>query len=569
MPLDVTCPRCQRVFPVTEARAAVAIECPRCDAELTAEFRPASRRAPAAARVRSGYPASQAAYAGLATRRKTAATRRRERQIKSGSMFGVMLASLAVLLVSISGLGATGYYLFTARPGTHADALPVPRTSLTAGIGDAPEPGSSVPPPPRVEKFDLNPLAGPVPQITPSKVEADLTTLDLAPHGGRVGAVAVGGGGRFLVLHFPDAGRLGVFDASEGRVVGTVGAEKGDVKVAAGLSWVVTCAAGNTFRVLTLPALEPRYDTTVPLFGGVSAMAMGHRTDGPLLVTNPFGDVVLLDVTGAALKEVEGSRKKPGIVPNNLRAAPDGTAFLTFAHSFEPPVTRSAKVLTEAGRDWAVTAVDAAVTTPGPDGLFYGNWASPVDRTGAAVPLKATYTVPVGRLWFLPQVTRSGDLPLTQDGYVLRVMAFMRYVPVPRVQPVPPPNDQVGPEGAKPAPVVGSKAVALDDQSAELASKRVAPAGAQVVKQQPQQPPVARQLKPSLMVSVHAAGNVGQFAANTTVLSGLPEFDGILDPSGAGRADLDQHFYLIPEAKLLVVLSGDRTKLVLKRVNLP
>ena len=556
MPLDVTCPRCQRVFPVTEARAAVALECPRCDAELTAEFRPASRRAPAAARVRSGYPASQAAYAGLATRRKTAATRKRERQIRSGSMFGVMLASLAVLLVSISGLGATGYYLFTARPAPQAaEALPAHRAPLPAG--DATEPGSALPPSPRVEKFDLKPLAGLVPPVTPTKLEADLTTLDLAPHGGRVGAVAVGGGGRFLVMHFPDEGRLGVFDASEGRVVGAVGAEKGDVKVAAGLSWVVTCAAGNNFRVLTLPTLEPRYDTTVPLFGGVAAMAMGHRTDGPLLLTNPFGDVVLLDVTGAALKEVEGSRKKPGIVPNNLRAAPDGTAFLTFAHTYETPVTRSAKVLTEAGRDWAVTALDAAVTTPGPDGLFYGSWASPVDRTGAAVPLKAAFTVTPGKMWFLPQVTRSGDLPLTQDGYVLRVIAIMRYVPVPRVQPVPP-NDQVAPAGAKP--------VARDDQAADLAAK---PAPQAKQPPQPPQPPVARQLKPSLMVSVHAAGNVAQFAPNTTILSALPEFDGILEPSGVGRADLDQHFYLIPEAKLLVVLSGDRTKLVLKRVNLP
>jgi hypothetical protein len=558
MPLDVTCPRCQRVFPVTEARTAVALECPRCDAELTAEFRPASRRAPAAARVRSGYPASQAAFAGLATRRKTAATRKRERQIKNSPVLGVMLASLAVLLVSISGLGATGYYLFTARPGTQAtaDATPVPRTSLAVCTSDDPEPGSPVPTLPRVEKFDLKPLTGPVPLITPSNLEADLTTLDLAPHGGRVGAVAVGGGGRFLVMHFPEQGRLGVFDASEGRVVGTVEAEKGDVKVAAGLSWVVTCAAGNNFRVLTLPTLEPRYDTTVPLFGGVSAMAMGHRTDGPLLVTNPFGDVVLLDVTGAALKEVEGSRKKPGIVPSNLRAAPDGTAFLTFAHSFEPPLTRSAKVLTEAGRDWAVTAVDAAVTTPGPDGLFYGSWASPVDRTGAAVPLKMNFTVTPGKVWFLPQVTRSGDLPLTQDGYVLRVIAIMRYVPVPRVQPVPP-NDQVAPAGAKP--------VARDDQAADLAAKPAA----QVKQQIPPQPPVTRQAKPSLVVSVHAAGNMGQFAPNTTMLSGIPEFDGILEPSGTGRADLDQHFYLIPEAKLLVVLSGDRTKLVLKRVNLP
>lgn len=563
MPLDVTCPRCQRAFPVTEARTAVPLECPRCDAELTAEFRPATRRAPAAVRVRPGYPASQSAYTILATRRKSASARKRERQLKSGSVLGVMLGSLAVLLVSISGLGATGYYLFAARPGTReTGASPVSRVPVAlVPAPDAPESGSSVPLLPRVEKFDLTPVTGGFPPITATKLEPDAVTLDLGPHGGRAGAVAVGGGGRFLVVHFPESGTLNVFDASEGRFLGGVPAEKGDVKVAAGLSWVVTCSGGNNFRVLTLPTLERRYDTTVPMFGGVSAMAMGHRTDGPLLVTNSFGDVALLDVTGAALREVEGSRKKPGIVPNNLRAAPDGTAFLTFAHAFDPPASRNAKVLFESGRDWAVANLEAPVTCAGPDGLFYGNAGSPLDRTGAAVPLKATLPMSPGRTWFIPQVTRAGDATLAQEGYLLRVTTFSRYVAVPQPQPAPQPNVPPAPD-TKAAPP-GTKPPTQADSAVDSAP-RVAPV------QPPQQPqPVVRQLRPSLTLTVHAAGNVLALAPNMPILTVLPEFDGMLEPSGVAKTNLDQHFYLIPEAKLLVVMSGDRTKFLLRKLNLP
>ena len=39
MPLDANCPQCKNVFPITEARSAVGVQCPGCDAELTAEFR--------------------------------------------------------------------------------------------------------------------------------------------------------------------------------------------------------------------------------------------------------------------------------------------------------------------------------------------------------------------------------------------------------------------------------------------------------------------------------------------------------------------------------------------------
>ena len=39
MPLDLTCPKCTHLFPVTEARHPVWVQCSRCEADLTAEFK--------------------------------------------------------------------------------------------------------------------------------------------------------------------------------------------------------------------------------------------------------------------------------------------------------------------------------------------------------------------------------------------------------------------------------------------------------------------------------------------------------------------------------------------------
>jgi len=295
-------------------------------------------------------------------------------------MLGVMAASVAMVFVSLGGLGATGYYLFTTKPnGDHAAVTGTTRatqhTTTQSPTIQKVDIGSP-PLPPRVwklDKFDLRPVTGTVPTITPPTLTADLTTIDLTPFGGRVGAITVGGGGRYIVMHFPDKGMLNVFDASEGRLLGGIETDKGDVKLAAGLSWIITAPVsptGGSFRAYSLPTLAHRYDSSVELFGGVGAMAMGNRTDGPLLVTNPFGDVVLLDIGATGLKEIEGARKKPGILPNYLRATPDGTAFLSYVMSFDPPISRDVKVLTETSRDWQVATLDAAVTTPAADGNF-------------------------------------------------------------------------------------------------------------------------------------------------------------------------------------------------------
>ncbi|MCE9568217.1 MAG: hypothetical protein K8U57_39960 [Planctomycetes bacterium] len=492
-------------------------------------------------------------------------------------MLGVMVASLLTLLVSIGGLGATGYYLFAniAGSGDAAAGRASNRSTPTNPVRTTPPPVQTPADPvnelpPKKETFNLKPVTGTIPAITAPELVADSTTIDLDPLGGRVGAISVGGGGRYIVMHFPDKGMLNVFDVSEGRFLGGVETDKGDVKLVAGISWVITSPSGNNLRVFTLPNLQRRYDATVDLFAGINAIAMGNRTDGPLLVSNSFGEIALLNIGTTNLREVEGARKKPGIVPANIRATPDGTAFLSYAHTLDQfPQTRNAKVLTESNRDWVVTnLVDAAVTTPGPDGNFYGSCSPPLDRNGQQLPTAARMGVAPGRTWFIPQITRMSELPLTQQGYVVRAITTMRLVQ----QPVPPPVQPAPqPQPAVPAvPQPGAKPVMEPAQAVSQAD------AASVV--QPVTPPVmpptqpvqpVRQYKPTLMVSIHTGGNTLAIVPNTPMISNLPEFDGLFEPNGMPKPILDQHFFLVPEAKLLVILSGDRTKLILRKINLP
>jgi len=413
-------------------------------------------------------------------------------------MLGVLVMSLAAFLVSLGGLGATGYYLFTnldktgeADQSNHDLAPPIPGPISI-------EPVSITPP---KKPFELIPIKRGPPGFKVPNIPGNTMSLDLRQYGARVGAISVGGGGRYLVMHFPESGTLVVFDLAEARVAHKITIDKGDVKLAAGGTWFICyppTAGRGVFQAFTLPNLEHRYDTIVDQFSDVTAIAMGNRTNGPLLAINSVGVVSLFDIGANGIKEVDGSRQKPGIHTAFLRVAPDGTAFATF----DKPYNRSVKVLTEVDRNWKVTDLNAAVVTPGADGNFYGN-SEPMDRDGHKLALTAGVSPLAGRVWILPQITPRGG-PLSQKGFLLKIVSNA--------------------------------------------------------------PPDAP--KQSLMVTIHSGGNVLMPHQNTPTLADQPEFDGMIWPNGMIKPTVDEHFFLLPEAKLLAVLSGDRTKLVLRRLNI-
>ena len=510
MPLDVNCPKCKHVFPVTEARSAIGVQCPGCDTELTAEFRkrstPVPGQHPYELVVSPGRPVGSPPPL---TGKKPLNIDDEEQEMRGGGMGIVVVAGLGALILALAGLGATGYFLFTnldtsdatinrvssgsgTKNGTNPRGKPDPRQngpSFRPSIPNVPSsPFDQTQPKP--DTFELKPVTGTLPPITPPTLPANPSNIDL---GGKAGAVAVGGGGRYLVMHFPEQGKLGVFDASTARFH-TVSADTGDARLAAGLTHVVLYVSEpKIFRVYTLPELKKAYDAGVDLFFGVQSMAMGRRTDGPLLVDAGFGDVRLYDIVGS-LKEIEGARGKPGIhsTRDGLRAAPDGLAFTTFDGFANGQKT---VLLTSAGRKWQILKDFNQVPFPGPDGNLYGNGVV-TDRNGRDQRFGGVGAA--SNQWFVPAAS--------SPRYFLKV-----------------------------APTT----VNLEGRSTK-----------------------------TIAVTIHADKNGDTPVQGTPALAGLPEFEGIVDPWGNMAKPYDQHFFLIPEAKLFVILAGTKDRLILRNVDL-
>jgi hypothetical protein len=149
MPLDLDCPKCRHVFPVTEARHPVGVQCPGCAAELTAEFRRLPVPTPGQPHyellVSVGRPPGSAPPPPAGKPRKADDGEKR----KGGSMAVVVLAGLGALVVTLGGLGAVGYVLFTNMD-------PPPDTTSNRPGGGGPSrppggnrPGNNEPPPPK------------------------------------------------------------------------------------------------------------------------------------------------------------------------------------------------------------------------------------------------------------------------------------------------------------------------------------------------------------------------------------------------------------------------------------
>jgi hypothetical protein len=518
MPQDAKCPPCGHRFPVTEARHPFTVACPRCEAVLTVEFKkpatvPEAGQPPYDLLVKPGAAADATAAAPKVRKRKGGDDE--ERQRGGGSAAIVLLSGGLGLLVVLSGLALTGWFLFTQ---VDTDDEPVARRSDNrnnnggnrpnnnpGGNTKGPNSGGNAggtnkgkkkgndggtgfnPGTPAAPKdhFDLRPAPGRPSAIRPpADLDANVPKTILLP--GRADAVALGGGGRYIVFHFPE-GRLAVFDANTGDIEKEVAADTSNL-LAAGADTVVAGSrtGRNRFRTYSLPDLKPGIDFEIPLFHGPRSITVGPGTNGPLLAVDPFGEVALVDVNSG--KPVEGAGAKLGLPSAQVRASHDGKLFLA-GNGYGPNDKFS--LLTESAQKWDVKRPDIAAAYIGPDGKRIYGADQIVTTAGNVVASK-----PAGltRAWFVPPVTATGD-------YFLRVNEAR----------------------------VGT-------------------------------PP---RLRNGVVVSLHK----GSDAANAVLPAweGLPETDRLV--FGSRTEPLDRHLFLIPEAKLLVILNRDQTKL--KVIKLP
>lgn len=538
MPLDVTCPKCNYVFPVTQARHLVGVECPGCGAELTVEWRKRPSpvepgNSPYEALVKAGKPPVGAPDQAAPSRRSRREDDDEERSKGGGgSMAIVMLASFTALLFALGGLSATGYFLFTNLDTSDAALNNLPsgnnkfgsqhnsgnqgggnqgsgkqgggNTKGNTGFnkGGPSVPGIENPPPAKKAVYEHRPVTGPLPAIKPPTLAADSLSLPLPS---RAGAVAIGGGGRYIVMHFPETGQLGVFDASTA-LLSLTPTDAGDVRLAAGLSRIVTLVPGNTMRVFSI--LEPKtpdqklgisrlYDS--PVAGiDVGGIVMGSHTNGPLMGVSTFGGIRLMEVGEGGIKEIVEGRTDDGWLHWHggvLRATPDSMVYLTCDNFSEKRVLVA---FADTNKKLKKRTIEKMVMFPGADGFLYGNGVV-TDQKG--VDQRYGGVGSGSGQWYVPAVcgTTGAFLKIAQVSY---------------------------------GKGIGAKKV--------------------------------------VTVSVHNKGNANTIAEGTKEIAGLPEFEGFWDPFGNAARDkpFDRHFFLFPEAKLLAMLAANKEVLLLRKVDL-
>jgi hypothetical protein len=150
--------------------------------------------------------------------------------------------------------------------------------------------------PEKVVELKLAPAAEAMANLKPTPLEQDVEERKLS---GTVNDVCVGGGGRFLILHLATERKLGVFDAAEGKIVKYLPAAEDGIKFAAGMDkLIVYLPTGNILQRWSLATFER--EVAVP--GGVSALAMGSASPGPLVLarnatqnSGPTSPLLLLD----------------------------------------------------------------------------------------------------------------------------------------------------------------------------------------------------------------------------------------------------------------------------------
>jgi S1-C subfamily serine protease len=227
-------------------------------------------------------------------------------------------------------------------------------------------------PAPAVARAGIRP-----PELEEAKVVRKLTTP--------IGDVAVGGAGRYLILHLPKLRQLAVFDVSAAKVVGRIPLEEDSARFAAGLEdVVVVLPRAGTIERWGLKTLERDVVATLPVKGAIKGVAMGSASRGPLLVhaavSHPQGaersSYVLLNVQ--TMKPITGDLAMPAQVGFNqnlmhLRASAEGKVFgLWCTNQFPSGLTTLVVSDTDVKSYYAHQSVGPVLPTPDGKAIYTG-----------------------------------------------------------------------------------------------------------------------------------------------------------------------------------------------------
>jgi hypothetical protein len=183
---------------------------------------------------------------------------------------------------------------------------------------------------PPAERSLLPPIR-PDPLIRPPLSAADKVEKMLPSS---IADVAVGGGGRYLILHLPQERKLAVFDVSEAKMKGYVPAVGSSVKFAAGREKLLVALGGaNLIQRWNLATLAREVTAPLPVQYKLSLIAMGCNSDGPLLVASADGvwrpEMFFMDIM--TLKKLPIEKTGQGHIHimegDGVRVSADGRVF--------------------------------------------------------------------------------------------------------------------------------------------------------------------------------------------------------------------------------------------------
>ncbi len=269
----------------------------------------------------------------------------------------------------------------------------------------------------------------------PSKPLAPITYRPFVPKAakeevalpGSVADVAVGGGGRYLILPLAGQKKLAVFDVQQGKIAKYLPVAEEVMHFAAGATrLVVVYPNAKILQIWNLTTFEKERSAALPgsLTGDeIHQVCMGSASPGPLFVYLPHEKRTLaLDLTSLETTEVRWNHWGPGNAygPLHMRASPDGTMLLGWAGGWAGLAMAIFDGGLQVGTYDKFEFSLGAFALPSSDGrLIFTPWAIVArDLTAAKVPelQHKAYLVPAHEPGYFLALRGSGALPNSPYG---------------------------------------------------------------------------------------------------------------------------------------------------------
>ena len=172
--------------------------------------------------------------------------------------------------------------------------------------------------------------------------------------------LAVGGGGRYLILHLPKLHKLAIFDANKGAISNYISVPE-NIVFAAGLTKVMVCVLdSNIIQRYNLETCEREVSVQSPVTGSIRLASMGASSEGPLLISVSLGtqdlDRVSYHLIDIAKMSAEPLKPKITGTGSNVystsyrdfihaRASADGSVFGFWCTSHSPSGLESLSIV--------------------------------------------------------------------------------------------------------------------------------------------------------------------------------------------------------------------------------